>query len=225
MLYAKKSRIIEAVRIDDNAFEYFTKPVEGDEIPRLVGFFRDFGEGSTSYITIQFKAGGHPLSIEKVIVSSPTGDNTGYIGDYIVRNDTCDYCVVSGADFSKYYEKATPQDVQKSDTFNFGDAIKFLKQGLLVTRRGWNGKRMFLFFRPGIKIDVETFMGAKTVPDIVKKYYEKHFNGDTMGASGLPLMASFTGYICMKAADDTIVNGWLASQTDMLSEDWCIFEP
>ena len=27
----------------------------------------------------------------------------------------------------------------------------------------------------------------------------------------------------MKAADGTIVNGWLASQTDMLSEDWMLF--
>jgi hypothetical protein len=28
----------------------------------------------------------------------------------------------------------------------------------------------------------------------------------------------------MKAADESIVNGWLASQTDMLSEDWMVLE-
>lgn len=34
----------------------------------------------------------------------------------------------------------------------------------------------------------------------------------------------FTAYLCMKAADDTVVNGWLASQTDMLANDWVIVE-
>ena len=29
----------------------------------------------------------------------------------------------------------------------------------------------------------------------------------------------------MKAADGTIVMGWLASQTDMLSEDWVLVDP
>ena len=28
--------------------------------------------------------------------------------------------------------------------------------------------------------------------------------------------------ICMKTAQDTVVVGWLASQTDMLAEDWVI---
>jgi hypothetical protein len=28
----------------------------------------------------------------------------------------------------------------------------------------------------------------------------------------------------MKTADDKILMGWLASQTDMLSTDWCILE-
>lgn len=32
----------------------------------------------------------------------------------------------------------------------------------------------------------------------------------------------FTAYLCMKAADGTVVNGWLASQTDMLANDWMI---
>lgn len=34
----------------------------------------------------------------------------------------------------------------------------------------------------------------------------------------------FTAYLCMKAADGSIVNGWLASQTDMLAEDWTILD-
>ncbi|WP_262482542.1 DUF2829 domain-containing protein [Bacteroides neonati] len=37
-------------------------------------------------------------------------------------------------------------------------------------------------------------------------------------------VVKFTAYLCMKAADGTIVNGWLASQSDMLANDWMIFE-
>jgi hypothetical protein len=29
----------------------------------------------------------------------------------------------------------------------------------------------------------------------------------------------------MKAADGSIVNGWLASQTDILAEDWVLVNP
>jgi hypothetical protein len=29
----------------------------------------------------------------------------------------------------------------------------------------------------------------------------------------------------MKAADGSIVNGWLASQTDMLADDWVLVDP
>ena len=32
------------------------------------------------------------------------------------------------------------------------------------------------------------------------------------------------GTICMKTADNKILTGWLASQTDMLSEDWEVIE-
>ena len=33
------------------------------------------------------------------------------------------------------------------------------------------------------------------------------------------------GTICMKTADNKILTGWLASQTDMLSEDWVLVAP
>ena len=37
-------------------------------------------------------------------------------------------------------------------------------------------------------------------------------------------VVKFTSYICMKAFDGSIVNGWLASQTDILSEDWNVLD-
>ncbi len=95
---------------------------------------------------------------------------------------------------------------------NFGQALELLKQGKLVQRSGWNGKGMFLFLRPETEVSVAL---VKTLPDAVKKYYfDKSTNPDRV------FIAKFTAYICMKAAEDTIVNGWLASQTDMTALDW-----
>lgn len=118
-------------------------------------------------------------------------------------------------------------DWEVSNGLDFGWAICALKAGKLVTRAGWNGKGMFLFIRPADELSVDMIVNkVKSLPDSVKKY----FNDTTSyGLPGLPAnldeaKVKFTAYICMKAADGTIVNGWLASQTDMLSEDWQLFE-
>lgn len=81
-------------------------------------------------------------------------------------------------------------------TFSFGDAIKYLKRGLKVSRKGWNGKEMYLFLADG--------------EDLTSCLSE----GDFECASS----------VCMKTAQNTICVGWLASQADMLSEDWTFFE-
>lgn len=85
---------------------------------------------------------------------------------------------------------------------NFGMAIEALKEGKCVTRRGWNGKGMFLTYTP------ERIVNGKSFSNESAKIYYK--NKDV----------KISGTISMKAADDTYVVGWLASQTDMLAEDW-----
>lgn len=46
-------------------------------------------------------------------------------------------------------------------TFGFGDAIKYMKRGLRVARKGWNGKGMYVFyafdFQFGTKADLSEF--------------------------------------------------------------------
>lgn len=83
---------------------------------------------------------------------------------------------------------------------NFGEAIKALKEGKRVLRQGWNGKGMFLKY-----VEPYTHMG------ITDNQVEK-----VVDATLLP-------YIGMKTADNKFVP-WLASQTDMLAEDWCILD-
>jgi hypothetical protein len=108
----------------------------------------------------------------------------------------------------------------------FGHAIEALKNGLTVARKGWNGKDMFVFMRPADSIPAQVVVeNVKSIPDVVKQHIADKFKGDYKQASnGSPFTINFTAYLCMKAADGTIVNGWLASQTDMLAEDWVILD-
>lgn len=110
-------------------------------------------------------------------------------------------------------------------TVNFGLALEALKQGKRVARQGWNGKGMFIFMRPADELNIDFVIDkVKSLPQSVKDYYLQDITnerGERVPAAENDTI-KFTAYICMKSADGSIVNGWLASQTDILSEDWMI---
>lgn len=89
----------------------------------------------------------------------------------------------------------------KTEELNFGDALKALKAGSKVARTGWNGKGMFVYFVPASSYPAQT--GAA----------KAHFGDDAM--------VPYSAYVAMKTADDKVVP-WLASQTDVLAEDWVV---
>ena len=100
------------------------------------------------------------------------------------------------------YQAWSPKDVfdaayRPIDGLTFGLAIEALKLGKKVARAGWNGKGMWLKFVPNGYFDV----GISIVEESTKL---------------LP-------WIGMKTADKSFVP-WLASQTDILAEDWQIVE-
>ena len=90
--------------------------------------------------------------------------------------------------------------------FGFEMALFSLKHGKAVARKGW-GKEMFLTLQNGSEVT-----GKKMRNDIAKNYY-----GDSK--------VVICPHIDMKAADGSYVVGWVASQNDMLAEDWDIVEP
>jgi hypothetical protein len=113
------------------------------------------------------------------------------------------------------------------ENLSFGAALEVAKAGGLIARQGWNGKGMFVFMRPADELHIDMVIDkVKSLPQSIKDYYKK----DVVDEIGTRIPADendkvkFTAYLCMKAADGTIVNGWLASQTDMLSNDWTILE-
>ena len=97
------------------------------------------------------------------------------------------------------------------DGMTFGMAIEAMKQGKKVARAGWNGKGMWLC--------IPLVEGPKEIP--VSGIWGKP-NADYAKQNGGTVKVM--PYITMKAADGSIVMGWLASQTDMLSDDWQIVE-
>lgn len=90
------------------------------------------------------------------------------------------------------------------DEMDFGNAIKALKFGYKVRRKGWNGKGMFLWLKPATTVKAEWCKDP-----MLKELAEK--NGGEIPALGT---------ICMFTAQGEILSGWLASQTDVLSADW-----
>ena len=95
---------------------------------------------------------------------------------------------------------------------NFGQAIEALKNGKKVTRVGWNGKGMFIYLTSGSEVPVVSMK-----PETANRLFgEKLLECDET--------VTINPHIDMKASDGTVVIGWLASQTDMLAEDWDMVE-
>lgn len=93
---------------------------------------------------------------------------------------------------------------------DFGAALQCLKKGYKVARKGWNGKNMFLWLKPATTIKSEWCKDP-----MLKELVDE--NGGELEALGT---------ICMYTHDSSgrnaVLTGWLASQSDMLLEDWYV---
>lgn len=90
--------------------------------------------------------------------------------------------------------------MEKDTNMDFGQAIQRLKNGMRVQREGWNGRGQY--------IELATNISYKnTKSEIINAEHEAIGNKAIafVGTSGVQL-------------------GWLASQADMLAEDWKVVE-
>lgn len=83
--------------------------------------------------------------------------------------------------------------------YTFSEILDLIKQGKKVARKGWNGKGMFLFLVAGSTFTVNR-------PPLLGIYPEG-------------TLINYHAHIDMRTADNQIVP-WLASQTDLLADDW-----
>ena len=103
------------------------------------------------------------------------------------------------------YESWTPKDVfeeayRPCGAMNFGLALEAAKKGKRISRRGWNGKGQYVELATGIAY-------KNSAGEIVNVDHAAIGNAALafVGTSGVQL-------------------GWLASQADMLADDWYIVE-
>ena len=99
---------------------------------------------------------------------------------------------------STYSEVRTP-----TDNIPFGEAIEFIKLGHKVAREGWNGKDMFIYY-----VAANKYPMSNNLMETMAGRYEDD-------------MVPYQAYIAFKTVDNTVVP-WLASQTDILADDWRI---
>lgn len=103
------------------------------------------------------------------------------------------------------YESWSPKEVfeeayRPASGINFGFAIEAAKQGKKISRRGWNGRGQY--------VELATSISYKNAGhEIINPEHEAIGNAALafVGTSGVQL-------------------GWLASQADMLADDWYIVE-
>ena len=90
-------------------------------------------------------------------------------------------------------------DSERTDRLTFGRALEYAKRGRKISRKGWNGKGQFVFVADDLEFhtdaDLSQLEGEVYVHDALV----------FCGTSGIQV-------------------GWLASQADMLSEDWFVME-
>ena len=111
------------------------------------------------------------------------------------------------------YVSWSPADVfanayRETAGLTFGAAIEALKVGQRVARAGWNGKSMWLALSCGATREVHA-----------ENFWSPHNAAHAVSQGG---RAKVLPSITMKTATGEILMGWLASQTDMLAEDWSV---
>lgn len=90
-----------------------------------------------------------------------------------------------------------------NELLSFSEALQAVKEGKKVSRVGWNGKGMFIFVVPGSTFTVNRAPLLGIYPEGTQINYHAHID--------------------MRTADGQIVP-WLASQTDLLTDDWKVVE-
>ena len=109
-----------------------------------------------------------------------------------------------GVQYPDGYVSWSPRDAfeaayRTSGSLDFGAATALLKRGYLLRRKGWNGAGMFIYLVPGSNFSVNRAPLDGIFP------------------TGTPI--SYRAHIDMKTAQGDCVP-WVASQSDLLAEDW-----
>lgn len=95
-------------------------------------------------------------------------------------------------------------------TFTFSEALKYIKRGLKVTRKSWNGKGQYVFLAKDLEFTTQADL-SEFNPSGTEECTEEN---------------AVEVYDCLviRTSDKKLQVGWLATQSDLLAEDWCFAE-
>lgn len=194
--YRKKPVVIEAHRWFKNG----DHPADGDKNTEghIVRYYRNpqiNGELECSKCTCPMHDHGWIDTLE--------GGHNVCIGDWIIKGVKGEFYPCKPDIFAATYEKCV------GGAHDFGWAIAQLKAGEKVRRSGWNGKGMFI-----------VYMGELNLPPYNTQGTERKVNDRTAKWIGEDTPLESQGYFAMFTAQKKWQPGWLASQADMLSNDW-----
>jgi hypothetical protein len=127
-------------------------------------------------------------------IETPEGDDPKEEGYFIQTADGGHYW-----DTKAFFESTSKG---AKDGLPFSIVLEMVKNnGSRAARKGWNGKGMFIFLVPGSTFEVN--------------------REPLLSILGEGTKVKYHGHIDMKTADGMIVP-WLASQTDILADDWTL---
>ena len=94
---------------------------------------------------------------------------------------------------------------------DFSEALKMLKDGKKVTRKGWNGN--IVSFAPDMYIWLDK-------PSTVRRECVPSDDANLLFAFGRKDTIDVLGTFVMHTRDNKLMYGWLATNSDLLAEDW-----
>ena len=157
------------------------------------------------------REGMHHYEGEELVIPHDEGDLVVNETDYILKEANGKVYAIEESDFKNLYRENEPcEGLAANDDWkknrSFSTALDWLKRGEKISRKGWNGKNMFVVYQKGY-------------PDGIP------CNKNTAEAWGMKEGELFK---CEPYLQIKMVNGshamWVPSINDVLSNDWEIYE-
>lgn len=130
----------------------------------------------------------------ELFIKTLEGDHHASAGDYIIRGVNGELYPCKPDIFEKTYD--IEEKCEAVEMFSFSVAISLLKKGKKVCRAGWNGKGQY--------IELATAISYKNANGLII-----NCNHDAIGNNAIAFVGT-----------SGVQMGWLASQADMLADDW-----
>lgn len=131
------------------------------------------------------------------------------------------------------YESWSPKNVfeeayKENGKLSFGSAVEFgLKRGNLISRKGWNGKGLFVFMQVPSQVSMAIVPKMTSLPESVKtllnlRFHNNNSHCEEHNVDPIEMNSiKYSSQLALLKPDNTI-NSWSPSTPDALAEDWII---